>query len=98
VEGEDMTDDELEQEIQNLGEAIDKLAKAEGPLTKQEKRRRHILPLKKDILQRMQQAREKKDRNQELKCSMDYALLEEFGERHPILLHLARIKLRGHIL
>jgi len=27
---------------------------------------------------------------------MDYALLEEFGEKHPLLLHLARIKLRGH--
>jgi len=25
-------------------------------------------------------------------------LLEEFGDRHPLLLHLARIKLRGHIL
>jgi len=93
-----MTDEELEQEIQDLSEAIDKLSKSKEPLTKQEKRRKYILPLKKDVLQRMQQAREKKDRNQELKCSMDYGLLEEFGDRHPILLHLARIKLRGHIL
>ena len=92
-----MTDEELEQEIQNLSEAIDKLSKSKEPLTKQEKRRKHILPLQKDILQRMQQAKEKKDRNQELKCNMDYALLEEFGEKHPLLLHLARIKLRGHI-
>ena len=93
-----MTDEELEQEIQDLSEAIDKLSKSDDPLTKQEKRRKYILPLKRDILQRMQQAREKKDRNQELKCNMDYGLLEEFGDRHPILLHLARIKLRGHIL
>jgi len=92
-----MTDEELEQEIQNLSEAIDKLSKSEDPLTKQEKRRKRLLLLKKDILQRMKQAREKKDQSQELKCSMDYGLIEEFGERHPLLLHLARIKLRGHI-
>ena len=92
-----MTDEELEQEILDMSEAMDKLSKSDDPLTKQEKRRKYILPLKKDILQRMKQAREKKDRNQELKCSMDYGLLEEFGERHPLLLHLARIKLRGHI-
>ena len=92
-----MTDEELEQEILDMSEAMDKLSKSDDPLTKQEKRRKYILPLKKDILQRMQQAKEKKDRNQELKCSMDYALLEEFGEKHPLLLHLARIKLRGHI-
>ena len=93
-----MTDEELEQEILDMSEAMDKLSKSDDPLTKQEKRRKYILPLKKDILQRMQQAKEKKDRNQELKCSMDYGLLEEFGEKHPLLLHLARIKLRGHIL
>jgi len=92
-----MTDEELEQEIQNLSEAIDKLSKSDDPLTKQEKRHKRLLLLKKDILQRMKQAREKKDQNQELKCNMDYGLIEEFGEKHPLLLHLARIKLRGHI-
>ena len=93
-----MTDEELEQEILDMSEAMDKLSKSDDPLTKQEKRRKFILPLKRDTLQRMKQAKEKKDRNQELKCNMDYALLEEFGEKHPLLLHLARIKLRGHIL
>ena len=92
-----MTDEELQEEIQNLNEAMDKLSKSEDPLTKQEKRRKHILPLKRDTLQRMKQAKEKKDQSQEIKCNIDYALLEEYGEKHPILLHLARIKLRGHI-
>ena len=64
----------------------------------EEKRRKYILPLKKETLQRIKQAKEKKDRNQELKSNMDYALLEEYGEKHPLLLHLARMKLRGHIL
>ena len=93
-----MTDEELQEEIQNLSEAIDKLSKSEDPLTKQEKRRKYILPLKKDTLERIKQAKEKKDQSQELKCNIDYALLEEYGEKHPILLHLARMKLRGQIL
>ena len=92
-----MTDEELEQEIQNLSENIDELSKADS-LTKQEKRRQHILELKKETLERIKQAREKKNQSQEVKLSMDYALLEEYGEKHPLLLHLARIKLRGHIL
>jgi RPA family protein len=92
-----MTDEELEQEMQNLSENIDELSKADS-LTKQEKRRQHILELKKETLERIKQAREKKNQSQEVKLSMDYALLEEYGEKHPLLLHLARIKLRGHIL
>ena len=92
-----MTDEEIQQEIQNLNETIDKFSKSDS-LTKQEKRRQYILPLQKEVLQRMKQAKEKKDQSQELKCNLDYALLEEFGEKHPILLHLARMKLRGHIL
>ena len=43
-----MTDEELEQEIQDLSEVIDKLSKSDDPLTKQEKRRKFILPLKRD--------------------------------------------------
>ena len=92
-----MTDEELEQEIQKLSEDIDRLSKSDS-LTKQEKRRQHILPLKKETLLKIKKAKEKKDLSQELRCSMDYALLEEYGERHPLLLHFARIKLRGHIL
>ena len=88
-----MTDVEIEEEIQKLSLDIDRLSKAES-LTKQEKRRKRILPLQEEILQRMKQAREKKDRSAELKYSMDYAVLTAFEDKHPILLHLARMKLR----
>jgi len=92
-----MTDEELQQELQNISESLDKLPDSDKPLFKEERRRKHMLLLKKETLLRIKQAKEKKDLNQEIKCNMDYALLEEFGERHPLLLHLARIKLRGHI-
>jgi len=92
-----LTDDELQQELQNISESIDKLSKSDAPLTKQEKRRKHFLLLKKETLLRIKQAKEKSDVNQELKINMDYGLLTSFGERHPLLLHLARIKFRGQI-
>ena len=92
-----MTDEDLELEMQKLSENIDELSKADS-LTKQEKRRQHLLESKKETLERIKQAKEKKNQSQEIKYTMDYALLEEYGEKHPLLLHFARIKLRGHIL
>ena len=92
-----MTDEDLEQEMQKLSENIDELSKADS-LTKQEKRRQNLLESKKETLERIKQAKEKKNQSQEIKYTMDYALLEEYGEKHPLLLHFARIKLRGHIL
>ena len=92
-----LTDDELQQELQNISESIDKLSDSDDSHTKQEKRRKHILLLKKEALLRIKQAKEKGDTNQELKSNMDYGLVTAFGERHPLLLHLARIKFRGNI-
>jgi len=92
-----MTDEDLEREVQKLNEHIDELSKADS-LTKQEKKRQNLLELKKETLERIKQAKEKKNQSQEIKLTMDYALLEEYGEKHPLLLHFARIKLRGHIL
>jgi ribosome-binding protein aMBF1 (putative translation factor) len=95
VEGDEMTDEELEQEIQRLSEDIDRISKAEADsLTKKEKRLKHVLPIQKEILQKMKHARERKDRSAEMKYSMDYAVLETFGDKHPLLLHFARTKLR----
>jgi len=92
-----MTNEELQQELQDLSEGLDKLPDSDKPLSKEDRNRQHFLSLKKEALLRIKQAKEKKDLNQEIKCNMDYALLTEFGEKHPLLLHLARIRLRGHI-
>ena len=47
-----LTDDELQQELQNISESIDKLSKSDDPLTKQERRHKHILLLKKEGMKR----------------------------------------------
>ena len=92
-----MTDEELQQKLQNISESLDELPDSDKPLSKEERGRKHMLLLKKETLLRIKLAKEKKDLNQEIRCNMDYALLEEFGEKHPLLLHLGRIRLRGQI-
>ena len=91
-----MTDEEISQEMKELDEDIARLADADKPLSKQERRRQNVNRLKKDTLLRLQQAREKNNLQQEIQCGIDYALLKSFGDRHPLLLHLAKIRLAGH--
>ena len=56
-----MTDEELQQTIQELDEDMDKLSDSDKPLTRKEKRRKQILVLKKETLQKIKTAREKHD-------------------------------------
>ncbi len=86
-----MTDEELQQTIQSLSESIDKLSDPEEPLTKQEQRRKQVLSLRKDILQKIKEGREKND-HQELSYTITYGLLTALGEKHPFLMQLIRGK------
>jgi len=86
-----MTNEELEKEVQNLSESLDKLPDSDS-LTKQEKRRRHILLLKKETLLRIKEAREKNNKNDEFTNIATYGVLTAYGDKHPILLRLARSK------
>ena len=92
-----MTDEELQQEIQNISEAIDRLSNSDKPLTKQEKRRKHILLLKKETLQKIREARAKKDLMQERDLTVTYGLLTSMGEKHPFLTGFLRSKFRWHV-
>ena len=89
-----MTNEELQRELQNISEAIDRLSNSDEPLTKQEKRRKHILLLKKETLQKIKEAREKNQKDQELLHTANYGLLTSLGEKHPYLMHLIKSNLR----
>jgi len=78
-----MTDEELQQAIQDLSESIDSLPKSDKPLSKEERRRREMLLIKKEVLHRIKEAREKKNTSQELYHSVYYGLLTSWGEKHP---------------
>ena len=92
-----MTDEELQQTIQELGEDIDKLSDPDKPLAKEDKRRKQILLLKKDTLERMKVAREKRNVGQELNLTVQYGLLNSLADKHPYLLYFLQSKFRMNI-
>ncbi len=86
AEGESvMTDRELEETIGEISESLEKLSNSEKPLTKEEKRRKRMLMARKQLLRSIKKAREKNDRNAEVRTNMEYSLLTWLGEKHPVL-------------
>ena len=92
-----MNDEELQQKIQEVSESIDKLSDPDKPLTKKEENHKRVLLLMKETLEKIKTAREKGDKEQEMANIMNYGLLATYGEKHPILTHLMRIKLRSNL-
>ena len=89
AEGESvMTDRELEETIGEISESLDKLSNSEKPLTKEEKRGKRMLMARKQLLRSIKKAREKGDRNAEVRTNMEYTLLTWLGEKHPVLVVL----------
>ncbi len=89
-----MTDEELQKEIQDVCESIAHLPKSDKSLSKEERRRREVLLLKKEILDKIKDAREKNRKDQELHNTMVYGLLTSWGETHPYLMSLVQSNLR----
>jgi len=89
-----MTDEELQKEIQDVCESIDNLPKSDKSLSKEERKCRAVLLLKKELLDKIKDAREKNDKNAELHHSMVYGLLTSWGETHPYLMSLVQSNLR----
>ena len=87
VEGESaMTDEEITQATEEITEVLDRLHNSEKPLTKEEQRRKRVLSARKQLLRSIKVAREKSDRNAEIKMGIEYYLITSLGEKHPVLL------------
>ncbi len=87
AEGESvMTDQELEETLKDISESLEKSFDSDEPPTKEEKRRRRMLQARKQLLRSIKKAREKGDRNAEVRTNMEYSLLTWIGEKHPVLL------------
>ncbi len=82
-----MTDEELETLIKDISEQIDDIAaKSEKDLNREERKKKVLLQLKCEALEKIKKAREKHSLSQEVRASMDYGLLCEYGEKHPLLM------------
>ena len=98
AEGETIvTDEELQRAIQKVSKSLDKLYNSEKPLTKAEKRRKQILSLQKQTLQKIKEARRNGDTVEERALSIDYGLLTSMGEKHPFLMSFLRTKFKWQV-
>ena len=89
-----MTDEEILKTIHELRDDIEKLSDSEKPITKEERRRKHILKLKEESLLRVKEAREKDNVSMEMKHLINYGLLDNMAEKHPVLAFFLRVKFR----
>lgn len=86
-----MTDEDLDKLIEEVAEQLEQFSdKPEEPLNKDERKRRALLMAEGELLDRIKKAREKGSFNQEVKAAMDYNLLKEYGDKHPLLMNFMK--------
>ena len=86
-----MNDEELETLIQEVSEQLAKLSEdPEKSLSKEERKRKLLLQLKSEALKRIKAAKEKGSLQQEIRAGVDYALLEQYGEKSPFLINFIK--------
>ena len=83
-----MTDEELEQTLQDLSQDIDRLSNTEKPLTKEEKKHQTVLSAQREILLKIKNARQKNSMTEEMRHTMLYGLVTSLGEKHPYLMSI----------
>jgi hypothetical protein len=82
------TYEQLHQTIGEVAVELDKLYNLERPLTEEEKKLRSRMQMRKYVLEKIKEAKEKNLVNDELYNSTIYGLLVPWGEKHPILMFL----------
>ena len=87
-----MTNEEIQDTIQDLSRELEELSDSEKELTKQEKRHKTIVELRKETLEKLMEAREKGKSQQEFSLTMTYGLLSSVGEKYPFLVPFLKAK------
>jgi hypothetical protein len=86
-----MTVEEIDKLISEISLELEKFTEdREKTLKYKERRHRSVLRARKNALERAREGVEKGDLNKETQASLDYSLLTEYGERHPILFNLVK--------
>ena len=88
-----MTNEELDKLIEEVSAQVERLSDPEKSLTKDERNEKFSLQLQKETLERMKNAKEKGNLQQEIKAGMDYALFKNYGKKHPFLVHFIKSQL-----
>ena len=85
-----MTDEELARLVAELTQQIEQLSGEGKVLSKEERKKKLLMKAKVSALDRIKEAREKGTPRQEVRASMDYAVLNEYGHRNWLIYNLVK--------
>ena len=89
-----MTDEELDRLTREISGDIEQMAEdPEKPLSRKERRRKLILRARRQALDKIKEAKEKGNINQEVKANLEYSLLTEYAEKSIWLYNLMKARL-----
>ncbi len=87
---------ELDKLIETISGELEKLAEnPEESLSRAEKKHRSVLRARKAALEETKAAMEEGNLNKEIQASLDYGVLTEYGERHPLLFNFVRSQMKS---
>jgi hypothetical protein len=91
-----VTAEELDKLMKDISGELEKLADdPENPLSRSERKHRSVLQARHAALERIKAAKEEGNFGKETQASLDYGLLTEYGERHPLLFNFVRSQVRS---
>jgi len=89
-----VTDEELDNLSQEISGEIEQLSDdPEKPPGRKERKHKLVLQARRQALDRVKEAREKGDLNQEIKANIDYTLLTDYGEKNIFLYNFMKSRL-----
>ena len=83
-----ISEEQLKELRQEVGGELDKLANLERELTGEEEKHRRKLRVRKYVLDKIKEAKDKGQRSDELYNTTYYQMLVPWGEKHPVLFFL----------
>jgi|WetSurMetagenome_2_1015567.scaffolds.fasta_scaffold170131_2 hypothetical protein len=92
-----MTSEELELALTEVNDKLVELSKHEAKLTNKEWRLQQSLIKEKNLLEKIQKARESQDTRREAYLTAQYNFLKDSRTRHPIINYLMQLKMRSQI-
>ena len=90
-----MTKEQLQEALEEVSADLDNLSNREKPLTKEEKKHRGKLLMRKNVLEKIKEAKEKNQNSEELYNNTVYGLLVPWGEKHPVLMFITMRLMRA---
>lgn len=80
-----MSEEQLQGLLQEISGELEGLSSLERPLTKEEGKHRKKLQLRKYVIDRIKEAKDKDQKSDELYNTTYYQMLVPWGEKHPVL-------------